>query len=235
MSPLTLEKTGEYESKLKNSLNYLEKRIRKVSYSEYIQIKNLSLINDLQYFLSCLEELNLGLCFQKEIEKEISKLSKQALLEKSRTYVEEKKLILDKLQEYQTRIKNNILTNFFPLSEEAYGFYRLKIFINERQEVYRVFEENALAAIQNLMEERGIFELKNPLEDVIYINKCSAFSIDKKNNQSYRCTLLKKPCILAYSSEEDQCPKLEELVNRKTDFFQDVLNEKYEVIEDRKF
>ncbi|MEK6835391.1 MAG: hypothetical protein AABX61_03955 [Nanoarchaeota archaeon] len=218
MGDIKIKNWKEYESKLKRLIPFLNVRIE--IYEHNLDLST-PLTTELSTILFYIEEiLNLEGVYKDYIRDDLHKY-----LEK--TPVRDNKLILEMLIGYKQRINNNIFTNFFS-DEPNKGLYRIEL---NNGDIYLGFGKNALEVLNNVREEHGFFELDDPLKDVININNCEHFNIDKKNNQNYRCKLMNGPCALANHAQSEECPGLEDLITEKKDFFEDILNGNYSTIE----
>lgn len=218
MGDIKIKSWKEYELDLKKLVLFIDNR---VEIYEHNSNPSPSLTKELNTILFYIEEvLNLEGVYRDYIRNDLQKS-----LEK--TPIQDNKIILEMLIGYKQRINNNIFTNFFS-DEPNKGLYRIEL---NNGDIYLGFGKNAVEVLNNVREEHGFFELDDPLKDVININNCKHFNIDKKNNQNYRCKLMNGPCALANHAQSNECPGLEDLITEKKDFFEDILNGNYSTIE----
>lgn len=218
MGYIKIKSWKEYESKLKRLIPFLNTRIE--VYEHNFDSSTL-LTTELSTILFYIEEiLSLEGVYKDHIRDDLQKS-----LEK--TPIQDNKIILEMLIDYKQRINNNIFTNFFS-DRPNKGLYRIEL---NNENAFLCFGKNELDVLSNVREEHGFFELDDPLKDVIKIDNCKHFNIDKKNNQNYRCKLMNGPCALAHHAQLKECPGLEDLITEKKDFFEEILNGNYSTIE----
>ena len=73
-------------------------------------------------------------------------------------------------------------------------------------------------------------EIKNPNHDIINLSLCRYYYIDHKNKKWHRCKKI-KTCALACGGEKSECPNLENLLKKETDFFKDFSGGNYKTTE----
>ena len=208
---------NEYDNRLKKFCSFIESRIKNYGCNSP---PDPSLLNELNILLFYIETIHLEGHFKEEILEDIDYYSERRL-------IKDPPKIKDILIGYTVRLNNNIFGSFKHLSEEDHGYYRVDSVGNS---YYIEYFSSALDFLNTLRETEPDFEVYNPVEDVINLYKCKHISVDKKNPQNHRCKLLRRPCILAHEAKKEECPNLENLIQQK-DFFNDIINEKYNVVE----
>ena len=220
---IAVEELKNYDDKLKLLYSYICKRME---IHEHKLHPNPSLYNEINGMSFYMETIKLRGYFRKDIKEELQYYGGDRIM------VQNTKKILEYLKTYAKRVTNNTFTNFFEDKPNP-GLYRID-FING--DIYSDYHESELQALISVKDEFKDMELKDPNEDVIKINSCKYYNVDRKNNQKHRCKFSKNnpPCALAHDAEKNLCPNLENLIRHEQDFFEQVINQISSVKEEAK-
>lgn len=226
MSIGTITNWREYERKLKGLLSCVRERIEIIEHAK--DKNNFSLLNELKILLCCIED---GLDLEGGYKKEITSRINIIINNEPKEQVIDPEIILEDLNFYEKRIKNDIFGDIFSQKEDS-GWYRVDP-ISYKEIFYFGFAKNALSILDEIRDQYCDFHLDDPEKDVLNLNHCNFFKVYEKNPypRSFRCKLNKGPCALAYSVERADCPNLEDLILFKTDFFEDFIRGNYKTID----